>query len=94
MVRQVGYNNNGGKKMKNNLKLVNNPRIQKYIEDSGVEDVNKLFELALEEYIDKEDVMRENEVEKWVRILGDLVDWANEGKNIEEVSNDGYRDNS
>lgn len=53
--------------------------IAEYLKKKGIiEDIND-FKEEMEKYKEKENKKPETEVNRWVRVLTELVDWANEG---------------
>lgn len=59
------------------IKVDESPEIKQYLEENGQSCVNELLKNALKEYLENGAKNEENQVDKWIRILNELVEWAN-----------------
>lgn len=60
------------------------PELKEYVENANEEEVNELVKESLVKYLENGAKNEENRVDKWIRILNELVEWANtENKNLE-----------
>lgn len=53
--------------------------IANYLKDKGIISDISSFKDELEKHIEKKNENPENDVDKWIKVLNNLVEWANEG---------------
>lgn len=65
---------------KNNENLLKTTEIAEYLKNKGMIEDTSDFKKELEKYM-KENKNPENEVDRWIKVLNNLIDWANNENN-------------
>ena len=68
------------KKLEISVDLEDNPQINNFLKECGESKANEVIEVALKEFFHKRTINRESKIDMWIRVLNELVEWANKNE--------------